>query len=191
MIRHFFSSEKLDISTDEINILSDLLSNERLEIKNELNKLIIFIKNSKKEVRDSLNIISENISENIGQLIFSLASRDELNFLKNFFKSKDLQNDNVRLINAFSDHLLKILEVKDKIKRGHEKSFAIKALRPPIFFKYLSDFTRQVDLWEEKEIKLFLRKLYICQSYYLKNFKSNKFTLYFLFLKILNLKKVI
>ena len=48
MIRHFFSSEKLDISAHEINILSDLLSNERLEIKNELNKLIIFIKILKK-----------------------------------------------------------------------------------------------------------------------------------------------
>ena len=191
MIMSFFSSAKLNISADEINVLSSLLSNERLEIKNELNKLIIFIKNSKKDVKDSLNIISENISENISQLIFSLASRDELNFLKNFFKSKDIRNDNVKLINSFSDHLLKILEVKDKIKRGHEKSFAIKALRPPIFFKYLNDFTRQVDLWEEKEINHFLRKLYICQSYYLKNFKSNKFTLYFLFLKILNLKKVI
>ena len=191
MIKDFFSSAKLNISVHEINLLSGLLSNERLEIKNELNKLIIFIKNSKKDVKESLNIISENISENISQLIFFLASRDEFNFLKNFFKSKDIQNDHVKLINSFSDHLLKILEVKDKIKRGHEKSFAIKALRPPIFFKYLSDFTRQVDLWEEKEINHFLRKLYICQSYYLKNFKSSKFTLYFLFLKILNLKKVI
>ena len=88
MIKDFFSSAKLNISAHEINVLSSLLSNERLEIKNELNKLIIFIKNSKKDVKDSLNIISENISENISQLIFSLASRDEPNFLKNFFKSK-------------------------------------------------------------------------------------------------------
>ena len=51
MIMSFFSSAKLNISADEINVLSSLLSNERLEIKNELNKLIIFIKNSKKDVK--------------------------------------------------------------------------------------------------------------------------------------------
>ena len=189
MIRHFFSSEKLDISTDEINILSDLLSNERLEIKNELNKLIIFIKNSKNKVNDSLNIISENISENISHLIFSLASKDKTSFLKDFFKSKDVKNNHIKFINFFSDHLIRILEVKNKIKSGHEKSFAIKTLRPPIFFKYLSEFSMQVDLWEENEIYNLLKKLHICQSYYLKNFKSNKFALYFLFLKILNFKK--
>ena len=97
MIRHFFSSAKLNISTDEINILSSLLSNERLEIKNELNKLIIFIKNSKNKVNDSFNIISENISENISHLIFSLASKDKTSFLKNFFKSKDVQNESYKI----------------------------------------------------------------------------------------------
>ena len=191
MVKDFFSSAKLNISVQEINVLSSLLSNERLEIKNELNKLIIFIKNTKKDVKDSLNIISENISENINQLIFSLGSKDKSNFLKIFFKSKDIQNDHIKFINSFSDHLLKILEVKHKINCGHEKNFAIKTLRPPVFFKYLSDFTKQIELWDEKEINHFLRKLYICQSYYLRNFKSNKFTLYFLFLKILNLKKVV
>ena len=54
MIKDFFSSAKLNISVHEINLLSGLLSNERLEIKNELNKLIIFIKNSKKTLKNPL-----------------------------------------------------------------------------------------------------------------------------------------
>ena len=44
----FFASEYLKITNEEINLLVDLISNERLEIKNELSKLAIYIKNNKK-----------------------------------------------------------------------------------------------------------------------------------------------
>lgn len=186
IIKKVFNSEKLNISNEEIELLSSLLGNERLEIKNELNKLIIFIKNSKKDIRGSANIISGHINENISQLIFFLSSKKKKDFLRNFFNSKDIQNDEIRLINYLSDHFMKILEVKNKIRSGYEKNFAIKSLRPPIFFKYITEFSKQVDLWSDKEIDFFLRKLFQCQSSSLKNSRSSKFQLYFLFLRILN-----
>ena len=76
----------------------DLISNERLEIKNELSKLAIYIKTIKKFNR-FLGVITENSNDNFNQLIFSLFSKDKKGFLKMFFKSKEIQSDSVRSIN--------------------------------------------------------------------------------------------
>ena len=114
---------------------------------------------------------------------------DDTNAMRSLAATKeyeDIQNDEIRLINYLSDHFMKILEVKNKIRSGYEKNFAIKSLRPPVFFKYITEFSKQVDLWSEKEIDFFLRKLFQCQSSSLKNSRSSKFQLYFLFLRILN-----
>ena len=80
----FFASEYLKITNEEINLLVDLISNERLEIKNELSKLAIYIKNNKKFNR-FLGVITENSNDNFNQLIFSLFSKDKKGFLKMFF----------------------------------------------------------------------------------------------------------
>ena len=83
---------------------------------------------------------------------------------------------------------MKILEVKGKIKSGYEKSSSIKSLRPPVFFKYLPEFNKHIDMWSEKNITFLLRKLFFCQSSTLKGQTTSEFELYFLFLKILNFK---
>ena len=188
LVSEFFASEYLKITNEEINLLVDLISNERLEIKNELSKLAIYIKNNKKNLIDSLGVITENSNDNFNQLIFSLFSKDKKGFLKMFFKSKEIQSDSVRSINFLSEHLMKILEVKGKIKSGYEKSSSIKSLRPPVFFKYLPEFNKHIDMWSEKNITFLLRKLFFCQSSTLKGLKTSEFELYFLFLKILNFK---
>ncbi len=188
IVRKFFHSENLDISEEEIELISNILSNQKLEIENELKKLIIYIKTSNSEIRSSISIISENISENINQLIFLLASKNKKAFLTAFFKSKEIQSDQIRLINYLADHFIKLLEVKTEIKSGVDKNFAIKNLRPPIFFKDIPEFNKHVDIWQEKDINFFLRKLFFCQAANLKGLKSCKFQLFFLFLKILNFK---
>jgi len=190
LVKDFFESENLSVSDEEINTIVNMLSNERLEIKNELNKLVIYMKNSKKDVANSLNIISENITENINQLIFSLASRNKKDFLTKFFKFKDIQSDHIKLINTLSGHLMRVLEVKAKIKSGVDKSHAIKSLRPPVFFKDLPAFNKHIDIWSEDEINYFLGRLFVCQVSNLNGLKSCKFQLYFLFLKILNFRKI-
>ena len=46
----FFNNENIKINPEHTDILSSLLSNERLRLINELNKLIIYIKTTKKNV---------------------------------------------------------------------------------------------------------------------------------------------
>ena len=53
----------MQISESEINELASFLSNERLDLINDLKKIIIHAKLTNKSIKDSLVIISENQSD--------------------------------------------------------------------------------------------------------------------------------
>ena len=186
LIKNSLLSEEIRISENEISQLSNILSNQRHEILNELEKVKIAIKTSKKTLAESIDLICRKSNGDIDELVYSLASKEKNNFLVNFFNSKEIQNDLVRFVNYFSEHLFKLLEVKESIRNGENKNIAVKSLRPPIFFKRLTKFNNQLDQWNEKQILQTIKKLYLSRVAILEGKKSSKFQLYFLFLKILN-----
>lgn len=186
LIKSSLLDDEIKVSENELSQLSNILSNQRHEILNELQKVKISIKTSKKTLAESIDLICRKSNGDIDNLVYSLASKEKNNFLVNFFNSKEIQNDLIRFVNYFSEHLFKLLEVKEKIRNGENRNLAVKSLKPPIFFKRLDKFNNQVEQWHEKEILQILKKLFLFRVASLKGKNSGKFQLYFLFLKILN-----
>ena len=186
LIKNSLLNDEIKVNENEVSQLSNILSNQRHEILNELQKVKISIKTSKKTLAESVDLICRESNGDIDDLVYSLASKEKNNFLVNFFNSKEIQNDLIRFVNYFSEHLFKLLEVKEKIRNGENKNLAVKSLRPPIFFKRLTKFNNQVEQWNEKEILQIIKKLFLFRVASLKGENSSKFQLYFLFLKILN-----
>jgi len=186
LVKHCLLNEGIQANANEIAQLSNILSNQRQEILNELKKVVIAIKTSKNTLTESIDLVCRKSNGDLDDLVYSLASREKKNFLINFFNSKEIQNDLLRFVNYFSEHLFKLLEVKEKIKNGENKNLVIKNLRPPVFFKRLVKFNDQVEKWSEKEILYIIKKLYLFRVSSLKGQKSSNFQLYFLFLKILS-----
>ena len=58
IVMKFFYNENIEINPEETEILSSLLSNERLSLNNELNKLILYLKTTKRNVTDALSILT-------------------------------------------------------------------------------------------------------------------------------------
>ena len=63
---------------------------------------------------------------------------------------------------------------------------AMKALRPPIFFKQEEAFLSQLDLWSYKNLAKTIKQLHFCQMSILKNEKSSKSNFLTLITKILD-----
>ena len=103
LIRNTLLSEEIKINENEIFQLSNILSNQRHEILNELQKVKIAIKTSNKTLAESIDLICRKSNGDIDELIYSLASKEKNNFLINFFNSKEVQNDLMRFVNYFSD----------------------------------------------------------------------------------------
>ena len=86
VIYKLFRKENLQISENEVVELASFLSSERLDLINDLKKIIIHTKITNKSIKDSLGIISENQSDNINKVIYSLASKKKKFFGMNFQK---------------------------------------------------------------------------------------------------------
>ena len=165
-IYNFFKNEDLEISEPFIDVLSKSLSNERLEIKSELEKMIILYKSKPEEnsLENTLSFLSESLDKDDTKFIFSLVSKNKKDFVKNFNKFTDYGSDNIRLITFLLEHFFRLLIIKIKISEGLDISSAMKQLRPPVFFKNLPEFKKQIYMLSISELKLIIKKLFISKQ---------------------------
>ena len=186
VIMKVFRNENIEISSDHKNLLASLLSSERLSLLNELNKLVIYVKTTKKNIINASSILIDNNSQDLNNLVYLLASKKKNDFWKEFLKLQQTFSDEIKFINIFSKHLEKILFVKDKISLGSTPLNAMKSLRPPIFFKQEETFLSQIDLWSFKNLRKAIKELHFCQMSILNNEKSSKSRFLTLITKILD-----
>ena len=177
-IDNFLKSEGVKVSESIINLLSNNLSNQRLEIKSELEKMIILHQSSPetKSLQSSFSFISESLNNDDTRFIFSLVSKEKKGFVKNYNKFTDYGSDNIRLITYLLEHFFKLLVVKTKIKEGIDISSAIKQLKPPIFFKNLPEFKKQIYMFSTSELKLVIKKLFISKQEFIRGKWSSSST---------------
>tara|TARA_Y100000022_G_scaffold91981_1_gene79453 strand:- start:5626 stop:6630 length:1005 start_codon:yes stop_codon:yes gene_type:complete len=187
VIMSIFNNEKIEINPRHTDMLASLLSNERLSLTNEINKLVIYMKATKNDFFNALSILIDNNSQDLNNLVYLLASKKRNDFWKKFLKVQTTFSDEVKFINIFSKHLEKILFVKDKILLGSTPGNAMRSLRPPIFFKQEEVFLSQLNLWNSRNLRKIIKELHLCQMSILNNEKTSKSYFLKLLTKILDL----
>ena len=165
-INNVMQNEGLKVSESLINLLTDNLSNQRLEIKSELEKIIILHKSEpeRKFMQNPFTFISDSLNNDDTRFIISIASKEKKGFVKNFNKFTDYGSDNVRLITYLLEHFFRLLVIKIKVCEGIEVGSAIKQLRPPVFFKNLPEFKQQLKMFSISELKFVIKKLLISKQ---------------------------
>ena len=177
-INNFLQNEGVKVSESLINLLTNNLSNQRLEIKSELEKIIILHKSEpeKKFMHNSFSFYQNHLTTTIQRFIFSLASKEKKGFVKNFNKFTDYGSDNIKLITYLLEHFFRLLVIKIKIYEGIDVSSAIKQLRPPIFFKHLPEFRQQLKMFSISELNFVIKKLLISKQEFISGKWSSSST---------------
>ena len=177
-INYVLQNEGIKISESLITLLTNNLSNQRLEIKGELEKIIILHKTEpeKKFMCKTFSFISDSLNDDDSRFIFSLASKEKKGFVKNFNKFTDFGSDNIKLITYLLEHFFRLLVIKIKIYEGIDVSNAIKQLKPPIFFKNLPVFKQQLKMFSISELKFVIKKLLISKQEFISGKWSSSST---------------
>ena len=188
LISKYLENENIRFSLPEIKFLSLNLPNKRLEIKNEVEKIIIIYKSFEKcnSIHDMLTYISDASMNNPTNFVLSIVSGKNNSFIRDYNKFTNYGNDNIRLLSYLADYLFKILIVKQRISEGTSLSLSMKKLRPPIFFKHEKIFEKHVRQFDEKQLALLLRHLYDCKKNFLKGSWSSDFSFLITLLKFFN-----
>ena len=184
-IKNFLANEGITFSSKEIQEISKKLPNQRLEIKNELEKISIILKVSDKpkEVGVLCSGISGSQEINAEKFISSIVKGEDKTFLTEYNKFTNFGQDNIRLINYLIEHLFRILISQSRMNQGMSINSAVSSLKPPVFFKNLESFKTQIKNLESSKLRSIIKRLYECKKQILEGKVSAQYLLLVTLLK--------
>jgi len=131
------------INKEALIYLKTHLKGDHELVSNEIKKLVYFA-HDKQEItlNDIKEVLSSEITANGSDLAMYFSKKDYTNFLEELNILKKQNINEVLIIRALIRHYLNLYIVLLKVKSGERLDLAIKSLSPPIFYQYISDFTK-------------------------------------------------
>ena len=144
-----FKKENMSINKDISLLIAKHLGSERHVIKNELEKIILYLKDKKEfKYEDILKCLSQNENFGFDDLNYNLCDGNVIKLDKIINQLYLEGNNPIALLRSVGKHFQKILFVNQKIDSGINLSESLSQLKPPIFFLYINQFKNQVTKWK-------------------------------------------
>ena len=161
---------KIKLSSENINLIIERSQGDRINLKNELQKIINLSQNNKKlELEDILKLT--NLSENYsaGELVDNCLSKNRkrtLNILNENIPSSD---DNILILRTFLNKLKRLRKLRLNFNENKDIDQVINSFKPPIFWKDKNIIKQHIKIWELNDIENFIVDLNNTESLIKKN----------------------
>ena len=157
--QNFFRERKIKISPQNINYIVERSKGNRINLKNELEKIENF---SKKKLSVELNEILKltnladnyNVSELTDQCL-ALNKKKTLNILN---ENNPSSEDNILIIKTFLYKLKRLKKLKIELENKKNSDVVISSFKPPIFWKDKDIIKQQLKIWSISQIKSLINK---------------------------------
>ena len=154
LTQNFFNKIKISISSENINFIVNKCNSDRGNLKSELKKISLFLKNKKKIEYDEL-IKLINLTEN-----FSINQLIDMCLAKNKKKTVTILNENnfgtedcILIIRTFLNKSKRLLYLLEEYKNNDDVNKTISSAKPPIFWKDKDLIRKQIISWTPEKIK--------------------------------------
>ena len=156
------------LSPNNVNIILDNSTLNRVKLNNELDKIILFFQNKNIET-DKLEILLNNkINESFNALKDEALMGNKKKTNKLLSETILEEEKNIFYLNILNQRLNKLKEIRN-ISKNKDLAATIDELRPQIFWKDKPMFLGQARKWDQEKIQRFLEKTYQIE----KKMKSN------------------
>lgn len=146
----------LNISPDALHFLTDRLGADRALSKSEIEKLIIYKGDDKSDVTlDDVQAVSVDAAALTLDLAIDAAlTGDRVGLDVQINRCFAEAINEIALIRSAQNEIAKLITVQDMVANGTPPDQALKALRPPVFFKRQPTFKRMLRLWPLKRLNM-------------------------------------
>ena len=161
---------KINLSPENINLIIERSQGDRINLKNELQKIINLCQNNKKlELEDILKLT--NLSENYSaaELVDNCLSKNKkrtLNILNENIPSSD---DNILILRTYLNKLKRLRKLRLNLNENNNIDQVINSFKPPIFWKDKNIIKQQIKIWALNDIESFIEDLNKTESLIKKN----------------------
>ena len=168
--KKILNENKLNLSQEHLNLIIEKSQGDRINLKNELKKIINFSEGKKKiELSDILKLT--NLSENYsaGELVDNCLSKNKKRTLNIINENIPSSEDNILILRTFLNKLKRLRKLRLNLKQDSNIDQVINSFKPPIFWKDKNIIKQQIKLWELNDIENFIVDLNNTESLIKKN----------------------
>lgn len=150
IIRETLKAAGLAVSGDALSWLTDRLGGDRELSRRELEKLVLYMGDSKTVTEDDvLACIGDTAAMGLDDLIYAVGDGDQATVQRVFGRLTNEGTSSISILTSVARHVLRLHETRGRMADGKNLESALMSLRPPVFFKYKVRFTAQVNKWTE------------------------------------------
>lgn len=158
--QNFFLKNKIKISAQNINYIIDKSKNNRTNLKNELEKILIFFQ-KKKSIKFEDIIKLTNSAEN-----YNLSELTDQCLLKNKNKTINILNENISstednfiILRSLLFKLKRLKKLKIEIEKQKSQELVISSFKPKIFWKDIDIIKKQLNGLSLDDINKLIKKV--------------------------------
>ena len=155
LLEKFQNEHKITFDRDAKSFLLNNLSNDRMVIKNELEKILLTLSKDDRKVNiEKLRyILHDSAHTDFQQINNSILFGNIEKGSKSLEKLFNLGTNPVAILKSFNNYIMRIRLTQVELSKGKQFDEAIKVLRPPVFWKEKSDFKRHCLMWPANAIE--------------------------------------
>lgn len=143
--QNFLREKKILLSQQNINLIIDRCSGDRINLYNELQKIESFSR-SKKQIKTEDILRLTNLAENfnVSELIDNTLAKNERKTLNILNENIFLSEDSILILRIFLIKLKRLLKIQNQLKNKKNVEEVIDDFKPPIFWKEKEIIKKQI-----------------------------------------------
>ena len=159
----------LTASGDALALLANILPPDRMAMRSELDKLVLYMGKSKTgkaqvAIEDVRAIVQDAGAAELDDLVFAVGSGDCKRTGLLLDRLLEEQTSPVAILRATQRHFMRLQWARYQMDAGANAGDAVKRLQPPVFWKYADSMASQLRRWPEVKIESALGRLYEAEA---------------------------
>ena len=155
LLEKFQKEHSITFDSGVKSFLLNNLSNDRMVIKNELEKILLSLSEDdrKVDIEKLKYILHDSAHTDFQQINSSILFGNIEKGSKSLEKLFNLGTNPVAILKSFNNYIMRIRLTQVELAKGKQFDEAIKVLRPPVFWKEKTDFKRHCLMWPSHVIE--------------------------------------
>ncbi len=161
LIRQTLSASGYTIQSDAVAWLASNIAGDRLRVRMEIDKLMIYMGAQSKTVTfdDARAACGEAGDQSLDDLIYAIGNGKIEVALRAYNKLIDEGVAAVTILRSLQGHFRRLHYTRSLMKDGLDADEAMKKLQPAVFFKFSDSFKSQLRKWPEARLLNFMQRI--------------------------------
>ena len=177
LAQKFIKEKKIKISSQNINFIIERSKGNRINLKNELEKIFIYSLE-----KDSINLEEivklTNLAENynISNLIDQCLAGNKKKTVQIINENNPSSDDNILIVKNFLFKLKRLKKLKENLEINENVEIILSSYKPTIFWKDKEIIKQQLKVWTLKKIRAQIREINELENQIKKNSQISNLT---------------